>query len=379
VLRLLSGNIPPDRISDKRMRKGGSSLTEDKRLTVAAKAAGCASKLSPVLLDSVLSRLPKPNDPRLIVGVETSDDAGVYLLDADRALVQTVDFFTPMVDDPYGFGGIAAANALSDVYAMGGVPLTALTIVAFPTTGSVELLEKILLGGLAKMEEAHCRVLGGHSVRDDDLKFGYAVTGLIDPGRVWRNVGAKPGDVLIFTKPLGTGVISTALKQGKATAEWVEASAKSMLGLNRYAAEALRSLEENFIPGGSPVHAVTDVTGFSLLGHSREMAHGSGVSLMLRSSAISFLPGALEAAHAGFLPGGLRNNQEFVGSCAGFHAGVTEEVRSLLFDPQTSGGLLIALDPAAQAETMERMKQRGIDARHIGEVVPKRSPLIEVS
>jgi selenide,water dikinase len=354
-------------------------LTEDNRLTAAAKAAGCASKLSPVLLDSVLSRLPKPNDPRLLVGFETSDDAGVYLLDADRALVQTVDFFTPMVDDPYGFGGIAAANALSDVYAMGGVPLTALTIVAFPATGSVELLEKILLGGLAKMEEARCRVLGGHSVRDDDLKFGYAVTGLIDPGRVWRNVGAKPGDVVLFTKPLGTGVISTALKQGKAAAQWVEASAKSMLRLNRDAAEALRSLEENFPQSSSPVHAVTDVTGFSLLGHSREMAHGSGVSLMLRSSAIAFLPGALEAARAGFLPGGLKNNQEFVGSCAGFRAGVAEEVRSLLFDPQTSGGLLIALDPAAQDEAIERMKQRGIDARHIGEVMPKRSPLIEVS
>ncbi len=315
----------------------------------------------------------------MLVGFETSDDAGVYLLDGERALVQTVDFFTPIVDDPYSFGAIAAANSLSDVYAMGGVPLTALSVVAFPALGSAGLLETILLGGLSKMEEARCRVVGGHSVRAEELKFGYAVTGLVHPRKIWRNSGAIAGDVLLLTKALGTGVIATALKQGKAAAEWLDAAARSMLQLNRGAAEALREMEGEYPPGKSPVHAVTDVTGFGLLGHAREMACGSGVSLLLRSGEMKFLPGALDAARGGFLPGGLKSNREFVESCVGFGSHVQEEVRSLLFDPQTSGGLLVALAPAAQAEAMERMKQRGVEARPIGGVVAKRSPLMEVA
>jgi selenide,water dikinase len=185
------------------------------KLTATVKAAGCAAKLSPSVLDSVLRRLPRQVDDNVVVGFETSDDAGVYRLSAGVALVQTVDFFTPIVDDPFSFGQIAAANALSDVYAMGGRPISALSIVAFPEKGALEILEEILRGGLAKMDEAGCTVIGGHSIRDDDMKFGYAVTGLIDPNRVWRNVGALPGDALLLTKPLGTGVITTGLKQAR--------------------------------------------------------------------------------------------------------------------------------------------------------------------
>ncbi|MGC1202527.1 MAG: selenide, water dikinase SelD, partial [Candidatus Acidiferrales bacterium] len=191
------------------------------RLTAAAKSAGCAAKLSPSLLDRVLRRLPPQSDPNVLVGFETSDDAGVYRLTDDLALVQTTDFFTPIVDDPALFGQVAAANALSDIFAMGGRPVSALTLVAFPVSSAPEILEEILRGGLAKMVEAGCTVVGGHSIRDDELKFGYAVTGVIHPAKIWRNVGALPGDVLLFTKPLGTGVISTALKQGRAESAWV--------------------------------------------------------------------------------------------------------------------------------------------------------------
>jgi len=211
----------------------GERLPESIRLTATAKAAGCAAKLSPSLLDAVLRRLPAPTDPNVLVGFETSDDAGVYRISDDLALVQTIDFFTPIVDDPYLFGQVAAANALSDVYAMGGRPITSLSVVAFPPNGSIDLLEQVMRGGLSKMTEAGATVLGGHSIRDDELKFGYAVTGLIDPRNIWRNAGAQPGDVLILTKPVGTGVIATALKQGKASEESVRAASDSMTRLNR--------------------------------------------------------------------------------------------------------------------------------------------------
>src|SRR5580704_5891001 len=242
----------------------GGILLEQVKLTATVKAAGCAAKLSPGVLDMVLRRLPRQEDNNVLVGFETSDDAGVYRLSAGLALVQTVDFFTPIVDDPFSFGQIAAANALSDVYAMGGQPISALSIVAFPEKGALEILEQILRGGLAKMAEAGCTVIGGHSIRDEDMKFGYAVTGLIDPSRIWRNVGAQPGDVLLLTKPLGTGVISTGLKQGRIPEDAVSAATSSMARLNRDASEAVAEIEER-TPGS--VHAVTDVTGFALLGH----------------------------------------------------------------------------------------------------------------
>ncbi len=357
-------------------------MAETIRLTATAKSAGCAAKLSPSILDAVLKRLPPQHDPNLLVGFETSDDAAVYRLTDEIAIVQTVDFFTPIVDDPALFGQVTAANALSDVYAMGGRPLSALTIVAFPASRPPEILEQILRGGLAKMAEANCVVVGGHSIRDDELKFGYAVTGVIHPAKIWRNVGARPGDVLLLTKPLGTGVISTALKQGRAEPAWVEASTASMTRLNREAAEALHEIDDA-APGRRddprPVHAVTDVTGFALLGHAREMAIGSGVSLRIDHQRIGYLPGAIEAARAGCFSGGLANNREFLEGCAGFLSAVPEEFRALLLDPQTSGGLLAAVAPEAAGAALAAFERRGIPARNIGEALPKRSPLIEVA
>ena len=241
------------------------------RLTQQVKAGGCASKLAPGSLAAVLSRLPKQSDPNLLVGFETSDDAGIYRIAPDVALVQTVDFFTPLVDDPFTFGQIAATNALSDVYAMGGRPVTALSIVCFPQDGDLDVLESIMRGGIAKMAEAGCVVVGGHSVRDAEIKFGYAVTGLIDPDRVFTNTGAVAGDTLILTKPIGTGVITTALKRGIARPDWVENAVRSMTTLNRVASE--------IVIGAAGVHAMTDVTGFGLMGHGRELALGSGVTI----------------------------------------------------------------------------------------------------
>jgi selenide, water dikinase len=353
-------------------------LAETIRLTTTAKAAGCAAKLSPSILENVLKRMPPADDPNLIVGFETSDDAAVYRIQEDLGIVQTVDFFTPIVDDPGLFGQVAAANALSDVYAMGGRPITALTIVAFPAAQPPEILEAILRGGLAKMKEADCTVAGGHSIRDDELKFGYAVTGLIHPGKIWRNVGARPGDVLLFTKSIGTGVISTALKQGKAAEPWVAASTASMTRLNRDAADALHEIDDT-APGHRPVHAVTDVTGFSLLGHAREMAIGSGVSMHIEHARVDYLPGALEAARGGFFSGGLANNREFLEGCVAFLPSVPAEFRALLFDPQTSGGLLASVAPEAAEKAMAVFRRHGVAARAIGEVIAKRSPLLEVA
>jgi selenide,water dikinase len=321
-------------------------------------------------LDSVLARLPKQFDPNVLVGFDTADDAGVYQLSPELALVQTVDFFTPIVDDPYTFGQIAAANSLSDVYAMGGRPISALSIVGFPNTGrDVEILERILQGGLAKMQEAGCTVIGGHSIGDEEIKFGYAVTGVINPKRVLKNVGAQPGDRLILTKRLGTGVIGTALKKDAAAKAAVDAAILSMCMLNRASMELALPLE---------VHGATDVTGFGLLGHAREMALGSKVSLAIDSAQIEFLPGARELARKGFLPGGMKRNQEFIGGCVEFAPGVAEEVRSLLFDPQTSGGLLLSVASKDATRLLESLHANGVNAQQVGEVIERTYPLIQV-
>ena len=330
------------------------------------------------MLDSVLRLLPRPNDPNLLVGFETSDDAGVYRLTDETALVQTVDFLTPVADDPQTYGGIAAANSLSDVYAMGGRPISALSVLGFPGSGEPKLLEEILRGGLQKMTEAGCTIVGGHSIRDEELKFGYAVTGVIHPSRIWRNVGAQPGDVLILTKPLGTGVISTALKQGHAEARWVDAATESMTRLNRDAADALREVE-NAGANNQPVHAVTDITGFGLLGHAREMAIGSGVSMRIEHDRVAYLPGAVEAARGKFFSGGLKNNREFLEGCVDFEGSVPEEFRALLLDPQTSGGLLAAIAPDAAEAAMASLKRHRSGAQIIGAVTAKRSPLIQIT
>jgi len=320
------------------------------KLTAMAKAAGCAAKLNPATLDGILRKLPRQTDPNVLVGFDTNDDAGIYLINESLALVQTVDFFTPIVDDPFLFGQIAAANSLSDVYAMGGRPISSLSIVGFPEKGDPEILEQIIRGGLAKMDEAKCSVIGGHSIRNEDMVFGYAVTGLINPQRVWRNVGAQPGDVLLFTKPLGTGVITTALKKDRASAASLAAAVSAMSTLNAAAAAALQAIEEKAQPA-KPIHAVTDVTGFSLLGHAREMALGDPlhgldpVSFEIDHASFDYFPGALEAAREGHISGGLRNNRAFVGECAAFEPGVPSEYQDLLFDPQTSGGFLVAIAP----------------------------------
>jgi len=299
------------------------------------------------------------------------------------AMVQTVDFFTPIVDDPHTFGEIAAANALSDVYAMGGKPVSALSIVGFPDKGDLEILEQIIRGGLSKMMEAKCSVIGGHSIRNDDIQFGYAVTGIIHPQRVWRNVGAQAGDVLLLTKALGTGVLSTALKKDGAVAADLDAAIASMMQVNRAASEALQEAQEK-TGTTQPIHAVTDITGFGLLGHAREMALGSpergieAVSLEVDHAAISFLPGALEAARRGFLPGGLKNNRDFIGDCVGFAENVSQEYRDLLFDPQTSGGLLIAISPESADAAVATLDRHGVAAQRIGKVIPKTNPLLSV-
>jgi selenide,water dikinase len=310
------------------------------KLTAQVKAGGCASKLSPRILDQVLPRLPRVADPNLLVGFDTADDAGVYRLTPELAMVQTVDFFTPMVDDPFTFGAIAAANALSDVYAMGGKPLTALSILAWPAGNELDDLEAILNGGASKIHEAGGVVVGGHSVNDPEIKFGYAVTGVIHPDRIKTNCAARYGDLLVFTKKIGTGIISTAIKRGIASDLHIDGATRSMLTLNRAAAEAMADLE---------VHSVTDVTGFGLLGHAREMAMGSGVTLEIDSSRVQFLEGAAEYALAGAIPGGLNNNRDFVSSCVESASAVDD----LLYDPQTSGGLLISL-PEADATAYMR-------------------------
>jgi selenide,water dikinase len=358
-------------------------VAEQVKLTAMAKAAGCAAKLNPATLDAVLRKLPRQTDPNVLVGFDTNDDAGIYLLGEGLALVQTVDFFTPIVDDPQLFGEIAAANALSDVYAMGGRPISALSIVGFPEKSDPEILEKIIRGGLTKMSEANCSVIGGHSIRNEDMLFGYAVTGVINPHRVWRNVGARAGDALLFTKPLGTGVITTALKKNRATAESLAAAVAAMTTLNRAAASALQEVDENS-PSAKAIHAVTDVTGFSLLGHAREMALGdpaqgiAPVSFEIDHSAFAYLPGAVEAAREGHLSAGLKNNRAFVGDCASFGEGIAPEYQDLLFDPQTSGGLLVAIAADAADAALKALNRHGVSARRVGCVVAKRSPLISV-
>ena len=319
----------------------------------------------------MLGKLARQHDPNVLVGFDKADDAGVYKISPEQALVQTVDFFTPIVDDPYTFGQIAATNSLSDVYAMGGQPLSALAIVCFPEKGDLDILEQILAGGLSKMMEAGCAVIGGHSVRDPEIKFGYSVTGMIHPERVWTNSGAKPGDKLNLTKPLGTGVISTAIKKGEAKQEWIEAATKSMTTLNLKAARIAAG--DRFA-----VHAATDITGFGLIGHSREMAAGSEVSLHIESSRVEALPGALECIRAKFIPGGLNANRDFAECMVEYGEGVSEERRSLLFDPQTAGGLLLSVSPEQTPELIAALRQAGVAANEIGEVLPQAKPLIRV-
>ncbi len=342
-----------------------ATQTRTPNLTARVKAGGCAAKLSPKILDQVLSRIPRRANENVLIGFDTADDAGVYKLSPELALVQTVDFFTPVVDDPFTFGAIAAANALSDVYAMGGRPISALSILAYPAKGDLDELEQIVRGGGEKIAEADCALLGGHSIADEEMKFGYAVTGTIHPNRVKPNSGARPGDALVLTKKLGTGVVTTALKRGIASAEHVEAATLSMLTLNREACDRMLAFD---------VHACTDVTGFGLIGHAREMALASGVTLEIETASVQFLPGALEYAGQGAISGGLNNNRDFASCVVEVAGDVQPEIVTLLYDPQTSGGLLISL-PEADAAVLERVLPA---AYRIGRVWPRQNKPIRL-
>jgi len=318
----------------------------------------------------VLGKLARQHDPNVLVGFDKADDAGVYKISGSLALVQTVDFFTPVVDDPYTFGQIAAVNALSDVYAMGGRPLSSLAMVCYPEKDDLAVLEQILAGGLSKMVEAGCTVIGGHSVRDPEIKFGYAVTGTINPKRVLSNGGAKAGDALILTKALGTGVISTAIKRGQAREEWIDAATRSMTTLNKAAAEVIANPEKD---RRFKVRAMTDVTGFGLIGHAREMALASGVSLRIDSARVALLPGALECVRAAFVPGGLLAIREFGERAVSYKGAIAknEELKTMLFDPQTAGGLLISVSAKQAEELASALNAAGVPAAVIGKVTKK--------
>jgi len=308
--------------------------------------------MPPAELGAALRDLPRSSHPDLLVGFDQADDAGVFRLGPDLALVQTVDFFTPIVDVPYDFGRIAAANALSDVYAMGGVPLTCLNIVCFPSDKlGGEVLGEILAGGHEVVHAAGAVLCGGHTVKDAELKYGMAVTGRVHPDRVFTNAFARAGDVLVLTKPLGTGIVATALKRGKAPEEVVDAAVEGMVTLNRGAAEAMTALWPRS-------RAATDVTGFGLLGHAMQLARASGVGLEVVASALPLLPGAEAFAAQGIVTGGGKSNLAYVQPTTEFDPGVPPERRALLVDPQTSGGLLICVEEGAVDELLAGLAAR---------------------
>lgn len=318
-----------------------------------------------------MSGLDIPSDPNLIVGIETADDAGVYRLSDTLALVQTVDFFTPIVDDPFDYGRISALNSLNDVWAMGGVPITALAVTCFPKKGvEFSILGEIMRGGLAVLKENGVALVGGHSVDNQQIMFGYAVTGTIDPRRVVTNRDAREGDALILTKPIGTGVISTGIKFGKADDEAVSASLQTMLLSGR---EAARMMTD------AGAHAATDVTGFALMGHAWEMARASGVTFEIDSACVPLIPGALELAAAGLLTSGDKSNRRYVGEDAHVSDGVSRALNSLLFDPQTAGGLLISVEEARAAELLSRLRETYPDASLIGRVRERGTHLLVVN
>ena len=319
----------------------------------------------------MLGSLPRVSHPDLIVGVETSDDAGVFRLRDDLAIVNTVDFFTPVVDDPYTYGQISATNSLSDVYAMGGEPKTAMNIVCFPQTGiDKEALAEILRGGMDKATEAGVVVVGGHSVADDEIKYGMAITGVIDPRRVIRNVGAQVGDVVVLTKPLGTGILTTALKKAHLREEEYAAAVTSMATLNDKAARVMLR---------HTVHACTDITGFSLMGHTCEMAMGSGVTLHLHASALPLLPGALRLALEGYITGGCKRNRDYLADKVQASSSVPQDFNEIAFDPQTSGGLLIAVpEREVQALVRDLLAEGVLAAAVIGEALPRGEAWVEL-
>ena len=302
---------------------------------------------------------PTENYPALVLGLSAPDDAAVYQLDAEQAIISTMDFFPPVVDDPYAFGAIAAANALSDIYAVGGEPLMAINLVAYPDGLGLEILTEILRGGAEKVREAGAVIAGGHTVTDKEPKYGLAVTGRVHPQRILRKSGAQPGDILILSKPLGTGVITTAHKNDRAQSDHVTAAIASMSRLNR---EASRLAQE------MGVHALTDITGYSLLGHAHEMAHLSLVDFQFTLAAVKWLAGALDYGAQGIFPGGMGRNRDYFSQWIGFSETITETQQGLLYDPQTSGGLLMAVAADKADELLQRLRDGGENASIIGEV-----------
>jgi selenide, water dikinase len=314
-------------------------------------------------LAELLKKLPPETNPNLLVGFDTSDDAGIYKINERQALVQTVDFFPPIVDDPYAFGQIAAANALSDIYAMGGKPLTALNIVAFPeSTMPPDILSKILLGGADKIREAGAVIVGGHSIKDKELKYGLAVTGIIDIDRIVKNSGATVGDKLFLTKPLGTGIITTAIKRNMAAPDDIEAVTSMMTRLNNIASELMLKFG---------AHAATDITGYGLLGHAYEMTTASDISMVLHYNALPLLPNVLKYAESGAIPGGSNANREYLADRVQLAFRLSIPQTDILFDPQTSGGLLISLPKENAAGFIREAAQRQLPVYEIGEVTAK--------
>jgi selenide,water dikinase len=335
-----------------------SSLVTTVPLTSLARAGGCAAKYAAARLETLLAGIVPADAEDLLVGLDPADDAAVYRLDAERAIVFTVDFFPPLVDDPRVFGGIAATNALNDVFAMGGSPLLALSIAAFPEELPVEMLGDVLAGADEQVRNAGAILAGGHTIRDDEPKYGLAVVGMVHPDAVWPKAGGRPGDALFVTKPLGTGIVLQAHRDGEAPDGALEAAIEAMLQLNGKAADALRPFSPN---------AVTDVTGFGLLGHVHELASRSGVRAVLDAEALPALPGALELAEAGVRTGGDRRNREFAGPHV--ESGVDGAAEILAYDPQTAGGLLIALPRERGAVLEATFDGQGLFLRRIGELV----------
>ena len=347
------------------------SPTGTVQLTKLVQKAGCASKIDQAFLKKVLADLPAIDDPRVLVGVPAGDDAGIYDMGNGQALVQTVDVFTPAVDDPYTFGQIAAANSVSDVYAMGGVPLTALSIVGFPVRAIPdEALFQILAGGIDKMKEAGCAIVGGHSINDAEIKAGFAVTGIISKNRVVTNAAARPGDVLILTKPLGTGIVAFAAQIDRARPESVAAAAASMTALNKTAAELMVEFS---------AHACTDITGFSLMGHLAEMARSSGVDVQIIWDDLPLFEGVLEYAAAGILPGAIERNKESCGDRVVAPSALPQEMVDICYDAQTSGGLLIAIQQDKATDLLQALHDRGVSAATIvGKIAAQGSGLIHL-
>lgn len=343
---------------------------EEIRLTQMSKTAGCAAKIGPGTLAEVLEHLPKFCDSNLLVGIETSDDGAVYRISDELALIQTLDFFTPVVDDPYTFGQVAAANALSDIYAMGGEPKVALNIVAWPNCVNPKFLGEILRGGADKVKEAGAVLAGGHSIQDDEPKYGLSVTGFVHPDKLFKNCGAQPGDVLILTKPLGTGIVNTAVKAELASAQAQAEVIQVMTALNK---KAKRVIENHVI------HSCTDVTGFGLAGHGVEMAEGSGVTLVIHMDQLPIQEAAVEYAQMGLIPEGAYRNRSFTESKLDMGT-VEEHWLDIFFDPQTSGGLLISTTPEEADCIMEELKAADMDTTYgiIGEVVEKETVFVRL-